>query len=334
MRVALLGIAHVHADAYIVNLRAAAGVEVTAVADHDAEAARRWGAAHDVPVAATAAEALAGADAAVICAETARHRELVELAADAGVAVLCEKPLATSVEEAETIVAACRTAGVPLMTAFPMRFSPPMQAVAEMVRAGRLGRIRACTGANQSELPTRHRAWFADPDLAGGGALMDHIVHIADALRWFLGEEPVEVFALANRIIASEAVRVETAGVAVVTFTGGTFASIDASWSRPATYPRWGGLTMELLGTDGVTSVDPFRQYLTGYAAEEPATRWVAWGSDPNQAMIDEFIAAAREARKPSVTGEDGLRATQVALAAGESARSGRPVAIAPAQRS
>jgi predicted dehydrogenase len=331
MRVGIFSAAHLHVDAYVGNLRAVDGVEVIGVADHDRARARSWGDAYGVAVF-DSYQALvdAGADAVVVCSETTRHRELVELAAAAGVHVLCEKPLAATVGDAHAVVAACEQAGVILMTAFPMRFSPPVVQVRDMIAAGTLGRVLACNGANQGQLPMRHRAWFVDPALSGGGAVMDHTVHLADLLRWYLASEAVEIYAITNRLLHAETVDVETGGMIMLTFADGTFASIDCSWSRPDSYPTWGGLRFELVGELGVVAVDAFRQRLDVHADAGPPLRWPVWGSDANQAMIDEFCAAVRDRRPPAVTGIDGARATEIVAAAYESARTGWPVRLTP----
>jgi predicted dehydrogenase len=328
MRIGLLGVAHLHVDAYVDNLRAA-GAEVIGVTDHDEVRGRRWAAQHTVPWCADRASILASApDGVVVCSETARHRDDVEAAATAGVAVLCEKPLATTEPDARAIVAACAAAGVPLATAFPMRTSPPMQQVNDLVAAGGLGTIRAAQGTNQGELPMRHRSWFVDPEESGGGALMDHVVHLADVLRWYLGRDPVEVYALTNRILHGETVPVETGALVMLTYADGTFASIDASWSKPDDYPTWGGLTLELIGDDGVAAVDGFSQHLVVHGGPEGPLGWPGWGSDANQGLIDDFLAAIAEGRPAVATGEDGLAATRVALAASRSAAEGRPVRL------
>lgn len=328
MRVGFLSVAHIHADAYVGNFRAA-GAEVVGVADGDPERGARWAASNGVPWL-ESPDALfeAGVDAVAVCSETANHRPLVERAAAAGAAVLCEKPLATTEEDARAIVAACERAGVVLMTAFPMRFSPPLREAAALLGDGGLGRLYACTGTNQGELPVRHGAWFADTALAGGGAIMDHTVHVADVLRWYLGQDPVEVYAATNRIMHREAVEVETGGLLMLTYPDGVFATIDTSWSKPAGYPTWGGLTLELVGEHGAVSVDAFSQHLTVYGGPGGPVGWPPWGSDANQGMVEEFLDAVRRDRAPAVTGGDGLAATRVALAAYRSAASGEPVGL------
>jgi len=326
MRVGILGVAHLHVDAYIGNLRAA-GADVVGVHDRDALRARMWGARYGVAVHEDVG-GLVGADldAVVVCSETVHHADLVERAAAAGCAVLCEKPLGVGPEDSARIVAACERAGVPLMTAFPVRFHPAVQQLRALVNSGGLGALRALNGTNQSVMPLRERAWFADPALAGGGAMMDHIVHLADVFSWLLGAAPERVYAVGNRIVHSEVVTVETSGLVMLDYADGVFASIDCSWNRPLDYPTWGGIGLSVVGDGGTVEVDAMRQRLTRFGGG-PSFGWTPWGVDINQLMIDDFLAAVREGREPAVTGRDGLIATTVALAALESAASGAPVA-------
>jgi len=214
------------------------------------------------------------------------------------------------------------------MVAFPMRFSAPLLEVKRVLDDGSLGRIYCCNGTNQGQNPHRHRAWFVNRALAGGGALSDHTVHLVDVMRWFFGSEVSEVYAQVNEIMPSGG-DVESAGLVSLRFENGSFATIDCSWSRPASYPTWGGLTLEVIGERGVISSDAFRQIFTIYPERSPGVRWDHWGSDSNQAMIEEFVAAIREHRPPRVTGWDGYRAVEVVAAAYESARRGQPVRIA-----
>jgi len=250
------------------------------------------------------------------------------MAAAAGVSVLCEKPLATTVADARAMVEACQQADVLLMTAFPMRFSAPLLEIKGRLESGDLGQVYCFNATNQGELPTKHRAWFVDQRLAGGGAVMDHTVHLVDIMRWFLGSEVVEVYAQTNRIFHANEVEVETGALEMLTFHNGTFATIDASWSRPPYWPTWGGLTFEMLTERGAVVVDAFRQNLTLYSHHTQRPNWLYWGSDSNQAMVEEFIAAIREGRPASVTGMDGYRAVEATLAAYESAATGKPVQL------
>ena len=328
MRIAVLGVAHLHADAYIANLRRSAA-EVVGVYDWDADRASWWGRKFGVSVFTDLATLLgAGVDGVVICAETRYHCELVEAAAEAGAAVLCEKPLGVTSQDSRRIVDVCAGKEVPLMTALPVRFSPAVRQVRDLVADGELGRIRAFCGTNQSRMPMDERSWFADPVLAGGGAIMDHVVHLADAFTWIMGAEPEQVYAVSNRVVHPESVTVETSGLVMVTYPGEVFASIDCSWNRPLNYPTWGGLALSVVGDGGTLDVDPGKQRLTQFGGPDKYS-WVPWDMDTNQLMIDEFLDSIEVGREPLVTGDDGLSTTLVALAALESTRTGEPVTLA-----
>jgi|SaaInl7_200m_RNA_FD_contig_71_924286_length_1518_multi_3_in_0_out_0_1 predicted dehydrogenase len=329
MRIGILSFAHLHAEAYIGNLRATPGVEMIGIADENLERGRRFADQFGATLYPDYAALLADKpDGVLVCSENARHRPLVEMAADAGVHILSEKPLATSLEDARAMSDVCDQAGVKLMTAYPMRFSTPMVEIKTLVESGRLGKIFACNTSNQGELPRHHREWFVDAELAGGGAIMDHTVHLADLLRWFLGCEVVEVYAQTNQVFHADCVDVETGGLIMLTFEDGTFASIDCSWSRPKTWPTWGGLEMKLVAENGVVDVDAFRQNLVVHSSHSAKPTWANWGSDANQAMIEEFVQAIRQDRQPLVTGFDGYKSLEVALAAYRSVESGQPVKL------
>jgi predicted dehydrogenase len=330
MRIGILSFAHHHAEAYIQNLRAIPGVELVGVADEDAGRGQRFAGQYETHFFRSYEDLIASKpDGVIVTTENSKRRPLVEMAAAGGVNVLCEKPIATALDEARREVEACERAGVLMMTAFPMRFSTPLLEVKARLEGGDLGEVLCFNATNQGELPTKHRTWFADKTLAGGGAIMDHTVHLVDIMRWFLQSEVSEVYAQTNRIFHAGEVEVETGGLEMITFQNGVFASIDASWSRPPYWPTWGGLTFEMVTERGAVIVDAFKQNLTVYshALERPV--WSYWGSDSNQAMVEEFVNAIRENRPPSVTGMDGYRALEVALAAYQSAETGQPVKLA-----
>lgn len=329
MKIGILSFAHHHAEAYIANLRNLPGVELIGVADEDAERGQSFANRYATHYFVSYVDLLrARPDGVIICSENNKHRALVELAAAEGIPVLCEKPLATTLEDGRAMVAACERAGVPLMTAFPMRFSAPLLEIKSRLDAGDYGSVVCFNATNQGELPTKHRSWFIDPELAGGGAIMDHTVHLVDIMRWYLGSEVSQVYAQSNRIFHADEVLVETGALEMLTFQDGVFASIDASWCRPPYWPTWGGLTFEMVTERGAVLVDAFKQNLTIYSHRWQRPQWFYWGSDMNQAMIAEFIAAIREERQPSVTGDDGLKAVEATLAAYRSAESGQPVMI------
>lgn len=325
-RVGIFGVAHIHADGYLANLESADHVKIVGVSETDDVLRREWAERHTEPIFATH-EALigAGVDAAIVCTTTNEHLAVVEQLAAAGVHVLCEKPLATTVEDSQAIVDVCAASDVLLMTAFPMRFNPSLAAGHVWIDEGRIGEILAFSGTNQGRIPTHYAEWFADPIAAGGGAVMDHVVHLVDILRWWTESEPVEVYALTNRILHPD-VAVETGGMVTVGFGNGVFATIDCSWSRPDGYPTWGGLTIEAVGAGGVFTIDAFAERLDVWSHGD--AMWTDWGSDANEAMVDHFIGAVRGEHPLAVTGVDGLRATEVALAAYRSVAAGQPVEV------
>lgn len=330
MRIGIMSFAHLHAEDYIGNLRNAPGVEMIGFSDTDAERGQHFAEVFDARWFPTHEALLAEKpDGVIICSENANHRALVEMAAAAGVHILCEKPIEVTLADAEAMRVAYETAGVNFMTAFPVRFMPSVASVKAALDRGDLGRLYAVNGINHSEIPREHRAWFAQKALAGGGAVMDHTVHLVDMLRWYLDSEIVEVYAEVDNLFYPNEVDVDTAGIVLLTFANGVFASIDCSWSRPTYYSRWGHMKFDIVGENGFTVVDALSQYHTVYSQKAPRNPlWVNWGSDANQFMINEFVASIREGRQPSVTWKDGYETLRVALACYESALAGQPVKL------
>jgi predicted dehydrogenase len=335
VKVAVLSFAHVHAATYLTLLRDREDVDLIA-ADPDAPPgdpdrgpvlAERLG----VPYAATWDEVFAQPlDAVVVTSENARHRALVERAAAAGAHVLCEKPLATTEADARAVIDACARAGVGLMTAYPVRFGSAFAALRRAVADGSLGRLISVHGTNNGRNPARSSPWFGSRELAGGGALMDHTVHIADLLDVLLdGEQAAEVYAQANAVLdAGLGLDVETAGLVTIRYPGGTVAAVDCSWSHPRDHPTWGGLTLTCVGERAIVELDAFPRLLDGFDTTTARARWEPGGDDLDTAMLDAFLDTARTGRRPAPDGEAGLRSLRVVLAAYESLRTGQPVAL------
>jgi predicted dehydrogenase len=334
MRLAIMSFAHLHAEGYIRNLRAIPDAEMIGFADDDVDRGRHFARQYDTTWFESYEALLAEKpDGVVICSENANHRPLAEMAAQAGVHVLSEKPLAITLKDAQAMLDVCAKQGVQLMTAFPMRFSAPVIEIKKVMDAGTLGQVYGCSTTNQGQLPRLHtgypRDWFVDKKLAGGGAATDHVVHVADLLRWYFGCEVIEVYAELNHIFyRQEGVQVETGGLVMLTLENGTFATIDCSWSKPPRYPTWGGLTMEIVGENGLVTLDPFKQIMSVYSEAAERTYWSYWGSNANQGMIDEFAAAIREKRPPTVTGYDGYKAVEIVEAVYRSAETGEPIRL------
>ncbi|ALX66108.1 Gfo/Idh/MocA family protein [Microbacterium sp. XT11] len=335
LRIAVLSFAHTHALSYVSALTAMPGVEVIA-ADPDGAAApddapRGAALAAELGVAYvdTYDEAFAwGPDAVVVTAENARHRELVERAAAAGAHVLCEKPLATTVDDAVAMREACERAGVILMVAYPVRFAPVVRDAVAQLRSGRLGRVLGVTGVNNGKLP-QDRAWFTDPALAGGGALVDHVVHCADLLDELLGERAASVRAVSNSILHGHRdLQVETGGLVTVQYPSGVIATIDCSWSWPMSSATWGGVTLQIVAEHGTLTVSPFAKGVAGHDAQ--GETWDPVGADLDALLLDEFVAAVREGRQPQPDAGVGIRTVEIVKAAQASAARGGEVVALP----
>lgn len=318
LKVALMSCAHTHAVSYASLLGARAEVDLV-VADPDG-----YGDVRGVRVVPSYEAAWPeGPDAIVVTSANAHHKDLVLEAARRGVHVLCEKPLATNVPDAEAMVAACRDAGVVLMTAFPVHFAPAVQALRTAVADGTLGEVIGLTGTNNGKLPSA-RDWFTDVELAGGGAMVDHTVHLAEILDSIFGP-PATVHAVTNRILYADRAGegAETGGLVTLTYDSGMVATIDCSWSMPADAATWGGLRLQALGTGGQLQIDAFAQHVGGPG------QFLPYGTNTDALLLDAFLGAVREGTAVDPTGDVGLRTVAVVAAAQESVRTGQPVALA-----
>lgn len=321
LRVAVMSCAHTHAAGYAALLEAREDVALV-VADPDGYGdvtAGRVVRTYD-----EAWDAFDGPlDAVVVTSANAHHEGLVAEAARRGVHVLCEKPLAMTAEAAERMVFACREAGVVLMTAFPVHFSPAIGALREAVATGAIGEVVGLTGVNNGVLPAG-RDWFTDVALAGGGSIVDHTVHVAQILDTMFGE-PETVRAVSNCILWADRAGegAETGGLVTLTYASGVVATIDCSWSQPAVAPTWGGLRIQALGTGGQLEVDAFAQRVEGFG------QWHPYGADLDALLLDAFLGAVRSGRGVEPSGDVGLRTVRVVAAAQESVRTGQPVALA-----
>jgi UDP-N-acetylglucosamine 3-dehydrogenase len=198
----------------------------------------------------------------------------------------------------------------------------------EIVRGGALGRVLAVSGTNRGKIPG---GWFLDPELAGGGAVMDHTVHLADLLRWMLDVEVKSVYAEVDSFFGAG----ETDDAAILTleleggsFADGAFATIDPSWSRGDGYPTWGDVTLRISGTSGVLDVDPFAQSLRTFDHETGTPSWSYMGEDMNALMLADFLRGVAEGEPSGASGLDGLRTLEVVQAAYRSGEDHEPKKI------
>ena len=218
LRVGIMSFAHVHADGYVQLLQTMPDLEFVGFSDADVargeQAAKTYGAKHFSSHESLLEQKL---DAVIVCCENVGRRKLVEMAARAGSHILCEKPIEATLEDALAMGQACSKAGVNFMTAFPMRFDPSVRVLRERIQNGDLGSIYAANGINHSQIPRRQRAWFAQKALAGGGAVMDHCVHLTDLYRWLFETEVLEVHAVVGNPFYPNEIDVDSAGLITLT---------------------------------------------------------------------------------------------------------------------
>lgn len=326
LRIGLLSAAHGHAHSYLNCLRKRGDIELAGVYDDNIARGEDVALRHGAPFFPTVDALLdADLDGVIVCAENANHRPLVELAAAHVNAILCEKPIATTRSDAQAMIDACERHGARLQIAFPVRFAPAIQLLKQQLDQGELGQVYAVQTTNHGSMPGR---WFVDRSLAGGGAVMDHTVHVIDLLRWFWGAEVTEIYAEVGEGLLHPGLAIDDVGMLSFTLSNGIYGALDTSWSRPPSYPTWGDVKIEVTAERGVVYVDAFRQRLTVSSNQAGKTLWHEWGSDMDQGLIDDFVDMIRTGRAPSISGVDGLRALEVALAAYQSAASGAPVRL------
>jgi UDP-N-acetylglucosamine 3-dehydrogenase len=325
VRVGLVSFAHVHSPAYAGVLGDLAAADFVGITDEDrgrgTEAAEQYG----VRFFDSVASLLDEVEAVVVCSENKHHAKDVIPALTDGVHVLCEKPISTTVEDARAMIQASETSGSQLRTAFPVRHLSSVARARELVRGGALGRVLALNGTNHGQNPG---GWFLDPELAGGGAVMDHTVHLADVLRWMLDVEVKSVYAEVDSFFGAQG----TDDAAILTleleggsFADGAFATIDPSWSRGDGYPTWGDVTLRIAGTSGVLDVDPFAQPLKTFDHETRTPSWSYMGEDMNALMLADFLRGVEEGVPAGASGLDGLRTLEVVLAAYRSGEDHEP---------
>ena len=321
-----MSFAHMHAYAYAACVNAIDGAALTAVWDDDPKRGRAAGRQLGARFSANLEKFFANdLDAVIVCSENTKRREMIERAAAEGVWILSEKPLATTTKDAKAIVRTCSVAGVGLGTAFPCRYVAPIAAARHRLLDGEFGEICAVSCTNHGQYPG---GWFSDVRLSGGGAVMDHTVHVVDVLRWMLEKEFTKVYCEAGNQVHRGKIETDDLGSLHLEMEGGVQVSHVGSWSRPRSFPTWGDVTLEFIGTKGVLNVDAFNQKVTLHNDAAMNTSWAYWGDDANRALIADFVEAVHEERTPTVTGFDGVQATSVTEAAYRSCRTGKAVRI------
>lgn len=330
-KVGFLGVAHFHAESYAQSLRRLPNVEIAGVFDDDASLGKKFADDFGTQYYRDISSLLdRGLDAVVVTSENSKHYEHIIQALDRGLHILCEKPMTIRVEEAEDVVRRVEKKRVKFQMCYVMRYHTTSLLVKELVERKEIGKLVAMVGTNKlnRSLPLR-RGWFTDPALSGGGAVMDHTVHLADLMRWYASDEVEEVYTEVGRNV-NGALRVEDNFFTTVQFRSGVVGHIDGSWTYASGIYTWGDVTMELIGTEGVAFLDAFRQNVYFIGDREPQAKlsYVYYGCDADFAMVEDFKRCVEMDLEPRAGVRDGLEGVKITLASYESVQKGAPVKI------
>lgn len=324
MKIGMMSFAHMHAYSYAEGLKNIPNVELVGIYDDNVERGQEVAVNYNTIHYSDQADFLAQEmDAVIICSENNQHKEMVLNAAKAKKHILCEKPIATNLDDATEMIQVCEDNNVTLQIAYPVRFSSPIRELKEMIDKGELGDIVAFRSTNRGQNPG---GWFIDEEQSGGGAVLDHTVHMLDIMRWYLNEEVTEVRAFVDSYFHD--VDIDDAGILTFEFNNGVIASHDASWSRFTEYPTWGDATIEVIGTKQTVKVDAFKEHFRMFGSGSKSLEHVFFGNDMDYGLILDFVNCVKEGREPSITGYDGLKSLEVSLAAYQSSELKRAIKL------
>lgn len=294
------------------------GCRLAAVSRRDARAGEQFAKEHGVPFHADWRDLLRRPDvqAVLIVTPPSLNREICLAAADAGKALLIEKPLACSTAEAGEMVAAARAAEVPLMTAQTLRFTPVLRRLRE--RLATIGPVEFFSLCMRAERPPH--AWLDQKDKAGGGVVLEIGIHHFDLLRYLTGREAVEVRAETSRLHTKQ-----VEDLAQVRFTLASGVSCFVELSRVS-----GGrlCRAEAVGQKGQLIADVGTSTLTRIEGWKVAEVESVPDRPTIEIVLEAFARSLKDKTPMPVSGEDGLRSVAMAEAAYRSAALGKPVDI------
>ena len=327
-----------HAQSYALLPNA----QVAAVVDQDPQRrkdfARKFGARPYANLNRMLADA--GVDAVDVCLPSNLHRRAVEKAAAAGKHVLCEKPMALSLRDADAMIQACRTAGVIFMVGHVLRFWPEYTVVKGVLGSGRLGATRWMSASRLSPPPDwSWQGWLLQPK-ASGGAVVDLHIHDLDTFAWLAG--PPKTISSVGRL--SQAGAMDTVMTTASGFANDVVAFAEGTLAMPANFPFTMTLTVACeRGTIEFNSrlQPPLTVYPVDGQPEHPPIPDLTGGAQSAEAVgniqqlggyfaeVRYFVDCVEQKRLPStVTPEDARLALAMSLAARRSAERGRPVKL------
>ena len=320
----LIGASTIASEHMIGAIRAQAGHEVVAVASSNPERGRKFAAQHEIDASYDSVGALlADPRVAVVYISTTNdlHRDQVLAAAKAGKHVLCEKPLALSIDDALQMAAACKAAGVVMATNHHLRNAATHRRIRELIQAGVIGKPLFARVFHAVYLPPHLQGWRLDKPQAGGGVILDITVHDVDTLRFLLDAEPIEAVGMTQSAsLAKEGL--EDGVMSVLRFDNGVLAQLHDAFTV-----KYGGNGIEVHGEAGSIVG---RNVMTQRGVGELLLR----NADGEQAVavdhvnlyergVDAFCAAMRGEGQPAATAEDGIRSLNAALAVVQACRTG-----------
>lgn len=302
------------------------GVTVTAVADASPVSRARMQERFGGAAYATWEELVAGgaADALYVGLPNHLHAVAAIAAAEAGLHLLVDKPLCSTLEEGDAILAAVERAGVRLMVGFSHRFHVELATARRLLAAGELGDPVLAVDTIVDSAPAGPD-WYWDP-AAGGGVVQLQMHHSFDRLAWLLDSPIVRVQASVHERSLRGGAPADVAAAVALTFANGAVGTSAASFVSG--YDGDGIVELAIQGTRGHVRIETWQsiEVQTARSAFDQRQRRDDWIG----AELAEFAAAIRERREPSASGRDGHRALRVALAVAESARTGMAVDVAP----
>jgi len=326
MRWGLVGASTIAAEWMIDAIRANGG-EIIGVQSGNAEHGADYAQKHGIAYSTTDLAALLDQkpEAIYISSVNDKHRAQLEAAAKRGIHVLCEKPLAMSLDDAKAMIKVCDVNNVRFATNHHLRWAATHQAIRAAIEAGKIGEVRSARVFHAVYLPVHLQGWRIDNPSAGGGVVLDITVHNCDILAYLLGEYPQEVVSMTDHKLFGDLV--EDEAMSVWRYPSGVLAYTHESFATPHA-----GHGIEIHGSEGslfgesVMSQQPVgKVYLQRNGEREELA------VNPHnlyQAGVADFVLAVSEGRAPACDGIAGTRSLAVALAVLESARSGKKVNV------
>ncbi|PZU89915.1 MAG: fructose reductase [Shinella sp.] len=314
---------------WVIGAIRAAGGEVVSVMSTNAERGQAYAAENGIPKAVTSVEELLGdasVDAVYISTTNELHAPQAIAAAKAGKHVLCEKPLALSLEDAHAMAKVAADAGVILATNHHLRNAASHKAMHQAIVDGRIGKPLSARVFHAVYLPPHLQGWRLDKPQAGGGVILDITVHDADTLRFVLGENPVEVIAFSQAGGMGKA-GLEDAVMGVIRFESGLIAQFHDGFTT-----KFAETGFEVHGTEGsLIARNVMTQKPVGTVVLRDASGEHELHLDQHnhyETALEAFHAAVAGRGKPSATAEDGIWSLATGLAVVEAAKSGHAVKV------